>query len=387
LSEQTPNYDIIVAIIALVTSVITAVVSSFFIKKNEVKLDQLRNDLAIKRAELDARRNYEYEAKKRLYQECEPVLFQLHQLCEAAQKRISHMPRRIEPHFFSKEKYLEENKKYLESLKDSLKKPEEKSPTRQKEEGALKDKLGWLSFPNYYMLSTIYHLLAPMATFKILQDRLTTVDLQSDPFIKRIYLLSKHLYLTFSSDTDLAETAGIQYDTYDQGIFAGYLDNATEALIEYPNESNKVSRIKSFGEFNRQYVSEDNSTTINGKKVKLPFDKIYDLLEFFHPRTKPVLWRILIEQLYLYNAIIDVYILKEKHNYKDPTEKLIEKLDNNKPIKRLPENQLKDFKDIPKDQLNDSDHTEQWFRDVENHLLSRPELKNLIEIKSNPVSE
>jgi hypothetical protein len=137
-----------------------------------------------------------------------------------------------------------------------LKKSEEKSPVRQEEKGVLKDKLGWLSFPNYYMLSTIYHLLSPMATFKILQDRLTTVDLELDPLIKTIYLISKHLYATFSSDTDLAEIAKIQYKTYDQGIFVGYLDNATEELIKHYDEPNKVPRIKSLGEF--------ISNTLNG---------------------------------------------------------------------------------------------------------------------------
>ena len=67
--------DIVLAIIALISSVITAAVAAFFARKNETRLRRLENDLAIKRAELDARRDYEYEARKRLYQECEPILF------------------------------------------------------------------------------------------------------------------------------------------------------------------------------------------------------------------------------------------------------------------------------------------------------------------------
>jgi hypothetical protein len=335
-------------------------------KADDLLMEQWRHEREQKRDEEKARREYEYEARKRLYLECEPILFQLHQLCEAADRRISHMPRRmIEHHFFSKDEYLEK--------KESLKKSGEKSPLRQEEEGALKDKLGWLSFPNYYMLSTIYHLLAPMATFKVLQDRLTTVDLELDPLIKTIYLISKHLYATFSSDTDLAEIAKIQYKTYDQGIFVGYLDNATEELIKHYDEPNKVPRIKSFGEFNKQYVTGDNSLGSSEKKVDSPFDRIYDLLHFFHPNTKPVLWRILIEQLYLYNAIKEVYEIKETDNYQDRVEK---------------ENKVKPIRRIPKGQLDNFDYTDQLFIDVEKHLLSQPELNDLIDddIKKSDVS-
>jgi hypothetical protein len=47
LSQQPPNYDIIVAIIALVSSAITAAATAIFTKKNEVRLKHLENELAI----------------------------------------------------------------------------------------------------------------------------------------------------------------------------------------------------------------------------------------------------------------------------------------------------------------------------------------------------
>src|SRR5215469_6561619 len=137
----------------------------------------------------NARLGYEYEARKRLYTECEPILFQLIQLSEVARRRISHMPTRVKQgRFFTREEYLRAK--------------ENQDLDEQQSEENLKNQLGWLSFPNYYMLSTIYHLLAPMAAFKMLQSMLTTVDLDLDPFIKTIYLLAKHLYLSFSADTD-----------------------------------------------------------------------------------------------------------------------------------------------------------------------------------------
>jgi hypothetical protein len=334
-------------------------------RADDLMMEQWRYEHEQKREEQKARREYELEARKRLYKESEPILFQLHQLCEAADSRISHMPRKVrEGWFLTKEEYLKAIEKY-----------EEKSPTQQKEEEeVLMDRFGWLSFPNHYMFTTIYRLLAPMATFKMLQDRLTTVDLELDPLIKTIYLLSKHLYYrTFSGESELAEIANIPYETYDQGIFLGYLENATEELIQHYNEPDKVQRIKSFGEFNKNYIIEENSTGNNEKKVKPPFDRFYYLFEFFHPKTKPVLWRLLIEQVYLYNAIKEVYKIKESDNYYDR----IEKQKKIKPIRR-----------IPKDQLHNFDYTDQSFIDVEKHLLSHPELTDLIddEIKRSHAS-
>jgi hypothetical protein len=116
----------------------------------------------------------------------------------------------------------------------------------------LKDSKGWLSFPNSYFFSTIYILLAPMAAFKILQSRLTSVDLELDPSIEKIYLLAKHVYRTFSANRDLAYSPPkIEYMEHGQGIYAVNLDNMTEALIEYYYEPDKALRIKSFGSSQR----------------------------------------------------------------------------------------------------------------------------------------
>jgi hypothetical protein len=78
MADQTT--DIIVAIITSVISLITAVVTAIFVRKNDTRLKHLENKRAIERAALDARRYSEYEARTRLYQECEPILFQFAEL-------------------------------------------------------------------------------------------------------------------------------------------------------------------------------------------------------------------------------------------------------------------------------------------------------------------
>ncbi len=56
--------------------------------KNQNALAILNSKLSEQQAEQDANRDYEYEAKKRLYRECEPLIFQL---IEASETALSHI--------------------------------------------------------------------------------------------------------------------------------------------------------------------------------------------------------------------------------------------------------------------------------------------------------
>jgi hypothetical protein len=55
--------DIIVAIIALISSGFTAIITIILTKQNDAKIRHLENELQTKREELNARREYEYELK------------------------------------------------------------------------------------------------------------------------------------------------------------------------------------------------------------------------------------------------------------------------------------------------------------------------------------
>jgi hypothetical protein len=93
--------------------------------------------------ERDARRDYEYEAKKRLYAECDPVLFQTIELVENARRRIA-------------------------GLAGAARSNDLQS-----------DGSGWLAEPGYYFMTTAFYLLAPMTSFEILERRLTATILIS----------------------------------------------------------------------------------------------------------------------------------------------------------------------------------------------------------------
>jgi hypothetical protein len=288
LSSDTTN--VILAVIALVASIITAALSAIFSRKNDVRLKQIEHELNVKKAEQDARRDYEYEAKKRLYQECEPILFQYAELSDSAVKRIYAL-------------------------------------ARNAREGNLGPDRYWLASDHYFIRSTIYRLLAPLSAFKLLQRRLTGIDLKLDQSINIQYLLAKNLYYTFSSANELARTApSIPYDPdqigvglnnlneeqkkanlkdnpekfWLQGLKVGALDKLVESLIF--NERDSISRVMSFGEFEETYFDGVNEKGSN----KARFETFITLFSYFHPKARPVLWRILVTQSFLYNAIKNI---------------------------------------------------------------------------------
>jgi hypothetical protein len=178
-----------------------------------------------------------------------------------------------------------------------------------------------------------------MAAFKLLQHRLTNIDLKLDQSINIQYILAKILYYTFSSSPDLARSEpAIPYDPdqigaeskgleeYEkkerrtrypekfwlQGLKVGTLDILAETLIlsEKGSSHNNNFRIKSFGEFEQQFFKKGESA-VSYDSNNNTFEVFFTIFSYFHPRTRPVLWRVLIIQAYLYNAIKNIHNAEE----------------------------------------------------------------------------
>ena len=75
---------LIAALVGALASLIVAAIAPF----SNRTLERLKSELADEAASKSARRDYEYEARKRLYQEIEPLLFQLHEAAEEAFYRV-----------------------------------------------------------------------------------------------------------------------------------------------------------------------------------------------------------------------------------------------------------------------------------------------------------
>lgn len=155
--------DIPVAIITFLSSVVVALITSKLTLRNDERLKRLEQALNKKQTEDKARLDYEYEAKKRLYQEYEPLIFQMQESSESALNRIMNLARD------SRNGYLRPG--------------------------------GWLSdMKSYYLRSTIYRIFAPMVLFKLMRARLTLFDLNLNSQFNNQYLLAKILYRTFAKD-------------------------------------------------------------------------------------------------------------------------------------------------------------------------------------------
>lgn len=247
-------------------------------------LERLKADLAERTTARNARVAYEFEARKRLYLECGPLLFQLSEFAERAIGRITGL-------------------------------------ARTAADGDLEAGRSWL-VRGYYSRSTYYRLIAPLAVGKLLQKRLTHLDLSLDPAIHWQYTLIKQIANSFTDDFDLAgkNTALlaingndiIEYDPHhreaetlrianpvkywQQGIPRGILDNAVDSLLTRDGDGNE--HVMDFREFEQRLEMD------TGSAVSASFMRIDYLFKDFHPRTRPVLWRILIVQGRLYQALL-----------------------------------------------------------------------------------
>jgi hypothetical protein len=275
------NSAIVVAIISLISSITATVLTVVLNKRHDQELEHLKNSLAIQKDQQTAIREYEYDARKRLYEQFEPLLFQLIEHSDNALFRI---------------------RKLANAAKD----------------GNLREGDGWLSRPGYFRSSTIYRLLLPLVVFRLMQYKLTIFDLDLVPAYRTHYLLGKSLYFTFSDDFYLS--TGLEYSPQiprghetewenllktqpwiykKQGIPTGVIDNLVECLIKKPDKS-----LQSFSEFQQTYMGYNITTDeYEDQNVCEPFKRAISLFEDFHPRTRPVLWRILLTQAQIYEAI------------------------------------------------------------------------------------
>jgi len=250
-------------------------------EENTTKLEELKNSLQINRDQQAAYRDYEYEAKKRLYHQFEPLLFLLLEYSESSLIRIYNLAQ------MAREGKLDATKVLLAEYGKG-----------------------------YYVKSTVYRLLLPMVIFKIMQQKLTLFDLNLVQVHKTQYFLAKLLRNTFPEDFTLANTipqlaykpSHYEYlekeeyggQTRRQGIPIGKVDNMLEELFTYDDKGNL--HILSYGKFEKRFFEPD---------VKEPFIEITHIFHKFHPKTSPVLWRILVTQAHAHIAIKKVSKMKE----------------------------------------------------------------------------
>src|ERR1044072_613687 len=272
--------SLIVAIISLIVNSKTQSNLKTLEFENNKKLAEINANLEKSKSEDDARRDYDYDARKRLYKECEPLFFRLTEASINALYRVV-------------------------------------SLARTARWGALgPEKPSWLGKKEYYMASTVYTLLLPVAIFRLIQNKLTMVDLTVDKRISDQYSLAKWIYLCLTEDFELAEiepalpykpfTPGWETkrlastrEFWREGIGQGRLDAAVGEIII--TDTAGQERVLTFGEFEKKFYAEDNNQ----------FHPFGDIFLNFHPADRPVLWRILITQALLFVKLVDTSYMSQ----------------------------------------------------------------------------
>ncbi len=251
--------DIIAAIAS--SSVVSALISGGFGAYQIRKKAQLDEQQAAS----NARRDYEYEARKRLYTVCEPLIFQLIESGQVATKRI-----RIISTWAN-----------TNSLDKAL-------------------------LNAYFFNATVYRLFVPVAIASEFERQLTLVDLAVDSRINSAHKLSRMLYQSFNAVDEVGRAApkvDYQPAEQDEVLVAGDLAGASDAMIL---EENGARHLMSFGQYEALFAKEQRPNSSqpvdegNRKKLLAPVRRLF---EDFSPSGKPALWRTLLVQVLIYQAL------------------------------------------------------------------------------------
>lgn len=271
---------VVSALIALLVAFVNPFASARLEKlKAELTADveHIKADLAKEAAIDDARRSYEFEAKKRLYCEVEPLIFQLFEAAEGSYYRVGSLVRTHRQGHLG---------------------PEEGS---------------WLARDGYYLRSTIYRLFLPIAIFRLLQRSATFVDIELDENIRTRYFLLKLSYYALTDDfvfaalepnltyspniPDWKEKVQQKPGVYcRQGLVIGHLDRLIDALIV---DERDAQRPMNYGEFEALYRENEG--------FQKDLAEAANLFHGFDFEGRPVLARALLAHAYAMRLLLLTY--------------------------------------------------------------------------------
>jgi hypothetical protein len=246
----------------------------------EQTLELLKGQLREVEAERVARRDYEYEARKRLYSELQPLLFELRELSESAYRWVISLART-----------------------------------------AQQGRLSWLS-KGYFLTMTLYRFTAPLAVFRLVHRRLTMVDFSVDRHIRVQYNITKQIYLSISDGFSIAKAGDhpIPYEPHEvrrrrrrkpsihpqqhlfpihpqQHLFRGHLDMIADAMVVRDPDG---PRCMTFGEFDTEFKNPRSDVYRAIRALAAGFSE-------FEPGSRPVVWRMLIVQMYFHKALLHTF--------------------------------------------------------------------------------
>ena len=258
---------VVVALIAAGAGILGSVFAGLIARSAQVRVARLTAALEEKRAESDAWRAYEFEARKHLYDVYEPLRVRLLACTDNAVSQIV----------------------------DIVGRPLTGDTTE--------------SSPGYGLKAAMYYLLARLVVARMIERQLTLVDLGLDERIHSEFVLAQAICRTVADEAHAAQIAPVlPYSPYvpgwrekreecpqrfrRQGLPLGRLNTALDLLhIARPGGP---ETLMTFGEFEPLVDSLDMADLRTGPGAAR------DLIVDFDPISRPVLWRVFVIQSLLY---------------------------------------------------------------------------------------
>jgi hypothetical protein len=141
--------------------------------------------LAKKQVHDSALVDYEFNARSRLYDECEPLLFQAGEACRNLCNRINLIMA------FSR-KYSVHQHPWLSTDSNLFARGRAKAALDEMSSG-------------YFLFSTVYDLAHPMGYYWLLKKAMSTTDVTVEPLVHLQYVILKRMMLAWTRDYDIAK--------------------------------------------------------------------------------------------------------------------------------------------------------------------------------------
>ena len=262
-----------IAIFTTIVSVATTIGTVLWNYATQQEMERFKARIA-QAASLDnAKLEYEFDARKRLYARIAPLLFQLAEAAEGSYYRIVN----------------------LVGMRSAQK-------VERLAKKALLDVDGSLVRTNYYLTSTLYKIFLPFALYRLLQRSATSFDLTLDSEIRAKYFLLKTAFICFTDDHELsAEEPRLGYTPnvadwkarreiepalcWRQGLVTGHLEQLCDAMIVGAGDQ---QRPMTYGEFEKAAFTDQSFQKI--------LDPPADLFIGFNVDTRPVFARVILAQ-------------------------------------------------------------------------------------------
>jgi hypothetical protein len=206
----------------------------------------VRQEVETQLGDAAALRQYEYEAKRRLYLAIGPLKFQLLLACRDLVARID-------------------------------------SYSRQE--------LYPLNIDRYYGRSTLYRILRPIAISELIERQVSVTDFSVDPGAVDCLRFRRTATRLFSGDDIVCDHPSVNWNAQEQHVYADGLTRAAQALIEHEQAGDRILR---FDEFNERL-------NVYGPGIVAPFG---ELILGFTATNKPILWVRLVAFANSCNALI-----------------------------------------------------------------------------------